>query len=164
MTNAIRVGIVLFLFLISTTNTSAQVMNEQDFSKLASDEFLSQQGLQNLSSSEKQIVRSLLFNAYSLGMENLLQAAQNTAPIPPQTMSPCPVGNRAVNSRITGDFEGWEGESIYQLDNGQIWQQSEYKYKYKYKYAPKVNLFRSGSSWNMLVEGMDEPIKVRCIN
>jgi len=159
-----RIGIIIYAIFIANSNANAQVMSEQDLNKIISDEFLSGQGLQDLSTAEKQIVRSLLFNAYSLGMENLLQAAQNTTATPLQNTSPCPVGNQAFNSHISEDFEGWEGESIYQLDNGQIWQQTDYKYKYKYKYRPKVNLFRSGSSWNMLVENMDEPIKVRCIN
>jgi len=27
----------------------------------------------------------------------------------------------AIETHIEGDFEGWEGETIYKLSNGQIW-------------------------------------------
>jgi hypothetical protein len=35
--------------------------------------------------------------------------------------SPC---ESAIDSHIDGEFKGWEGETIYKLDNGEIWQQS----------------------------------------
>ncbi len=39
-------------------------------------------------------------------------------------------------SRIEGEFEGWSGDGVYKLDNGQVWQQAHYKYRYKYMYRP----------------------------
>ena len=29
-----------------------------------------------------------------------------------------------IESKINGDFKGWEGETTYELINGQVWQQS----------------------------------------
>ncbi len=29
-----------------------------------------------------------------------------------------------------GTFNGWDGETIFNLDNGQVWQQSQYDYMY----------------------------------
>ncbi|HHT9138744.1 MAG TPA: hypothetical protein ACFYEK_16055 [Candidatus Wunengus sp. YC60] len=43
-----------------------------------------------------------------------------------------------IESHIEGDFEGWEGETIFKLDNGQIWQQSSYDYTYHYAYHPEA--------------------------
>lgn len=65
-----------------------------------------------------------------------------------------------LESRIDGDFNGWEGESIYKLQNGQIWQQAEYKYRYKYKYAPKVTIFRKNGSFYMQVDGDSGAVRV----
>lgn len=65
-----------------------------------------------------------------------------------------------IESRIVGDFNGFEGETIFQLDNGQIWQQISYTYKYKYKYRPKVVIFKTSGGHEMQVDGIDKRIKV----
>ena len=66
-----------------------------------------------------------------------------------------------VESRIDGDFNGWEGETVFKLVNGQIWQQSAYAYKYKYAYSPKVLIYKSGVVYRMKVDGVDGEITVR---
>jgi hypothetical protein len=43
-----------------------------------------------------------------------------------------------LESRIDGEFTGWSGETIFRLQNGQVWQQSSYAYRYKYAYSPRV--------------------------
>lgn len=65
-----------------------------------------------------------------------------------------------IESRIAGDFNGFEGETIFQLDNGQIWQQASYAYKYKYKFRPKVVIFKTSGGYEMQVEDVDKRIKV----
>jgi hypothetical protein len=65
-----------------------------------------------------------------------------------------------IEGQIEGDFEGWEGETIVKLTNGQIWQQSEYYYYYRYAFMPKVLIFKSGSAYKMKVEGIERPVGV----
>ncbi len=65
-----------------------------------------------------------------------------------------------IESRIDGEFTGWDGETIFKLVNGQIWQQAEYAYTYTYKYMPKVTIYKSSSGWKMKVEGMSREIRV----
>lgn len=65
-----------------------------------------------------------------------------------------------IHSHIDGDFEGWEGETIFKLDNGQIWQQSSYAYMYHYAYHPEVMIINDGETWKMKVEDVDEMIEV----
>ena len=36
-----------------------------------------------------------------------------------------------IESQIDGEFHGWDGETIFKLTNGQIWQQAEYGYEEK---------------------------------
>ena len=68
----------------------------------------------------------------------------------------------AIQSHIDGDFNGWEGETIYRLRNGQIWQQSSYHYHYHYAYAPEVTIYSSDLGCSMIVVGdHDQPISVR---
>jgi hypothetical protein len=78
------------------------------------------------------------------------RAASTTAPPSPSV----------IESQIDGDFDGWEGETIIKLTNGQIWQQSEYFYFYHYAFMPKVLIFRSGYGFKMKVDGVDKPVGV----
>ena len=66
-----------------------------------------------------------------------------------------------IESRIEGDFEGWEGDTIFILANGQIWQQVSYDYEYHYAYRPEVTIIKTNNNrYMMIVEGMDEKIYV----
>lgn len=65
-----------------------------------------------------------------------------------------------IETRIDGEFEGWEGETIFKLVNGQIWQQSIYAYTYSYAYSPKVMIFKRGGQYEMQVEGVSGKIAV----
>jgi hypothetical protein len=69
----------------------------------------------------------------------------------------------AIESTIAGDFHGWEGETIFKLDNGQIWEQAEYDYTYSYSYRPEVTIYQTSGGCRMKVEDEDETILVRRI-
>ncbi len=62
-----------------------------------------------------------------------------------------------IESRISDTFEELapEGDSVYKLDNGQVWQQTKYFYQYKYAYRPRVTIEASGSRGIIHVEGFD---------
>ncbi|MFA6542869.1 MAG: hypothetical protein WCS99_00485 [Limisphaerales bacterium] len=72
-----------------------------------------------------------------------------------------PDSGEAIESQIEGEFKGWEGETVFQLTNNQIWQQSSYAYKYHYAYRPKVLIFKSGTGYKMKVDGVDGEISVK---
>jgi hypothetical protein len=69
-------------------------------------------------------------------------------------------GPSVIESRVDGEFHGWEGDTILKLANGQIWQQREYHYHYHYAYAPKVIVILTESGWKMSVDGTDRPVGV----
>lgn len=73
-----------------------------------------------------------------------------------------PLGGPAViESNIEGDFEGWEGETVFKLTNGQIWQQVDYAYSYHYAFRPSVLIYQSRSGgWKMKVDGVDHVVGV----
>ena len=54
-----------------------------------------------------------------------------------------------VDSQIDGDFEGWDGDTVFILMNGQVWQQSSYSYHYHYAYSPRVLIFKQGYGYVM---------------
>jgi len=66
-----------------------------------------------------------------------------------------------VETQIEGEFEGWSGDTIFKLANGQIWQQSSYAYSYHYAYRPKVLIYKSGAVYLMKVDGVDNTIQVK---
>jgi len=81
-----------------------------------------------------------------------------------RTLSPAQASNTrcspAIESAISGEFKGWEGETIFKLANGQIWQQAEYDYMYSYSYSPDVTIYQTRSGCRMKVEDEDETILV----
>ena len=66
-----------------------------------------------------------------------------------------------VESQIDGELNGWEGETIVKLMNGQIWQQTEYHYEYHYAFMPEVLIYPSGGGYKMKVEGTDQAVDVQ---
>jgi hypothetical protein len=74
-----------------------------------------------------------------------------------------PLSDDVIESHIRGDFEGWEGETIFFLDNGQIWQQASYAYTYHYAYRPKVVIYKTAGGHKMTVEGVSGSIYVKRI-
>ncbi len=79
---------------------------------------------------------------------------------PAQTYGAC---SPAIESAINGDFNGWDGETIWKLSNGQIWQQAEYSYTYSYSYHPDVTIYETSSGCRMKVEDEEETILVKRI-
>ncbi len=72
-----------------------------------------------------------------------------------------PQAEGVIESHIEGEFEGWEGETVFVLDNGQIWQQSSYAYTYHYAYRPKVIIYPSAGGHKLVVEGVSGSIHVK---
>ncbi len=67
-----------------------------------------------------------------------------------------------IESKIIGSFYGFNGDAIFKLVNGQVWQQAVYRYEYHYAYRPDVRIYEGSNGDVMMeVEGMKEPIQVR---
>ena len=72
-----------------------------------------------------------------------------------------PNSGQVIESQIDGAFNGWDGETVFKLTNGQIWQQSSYAYTYHYAYRPDVMIYRSGGGYKMKVDDVDDEISVQ---
>ena len=68
-----------------------------------------------------------------------------------------------ISSRIDGVFNGWDGDSIYALTNGQIWQQTKSAWEWKWAYRPKVLVYYY-SGWKMEVDGSSKTVGVTRLN
>lgn len=78
----------------------------------------------------------------------------------PALAAPIPVTSGVIESSIDGTFNGWTGDTIFKLQNGQIWQQSSYDYTYEYDYCPKVTIYKSGVGYKMKVDRVKGTISV----
>lgn len=73
----------------------------------------------------------------------------------------CKKVKNVIETQISGEFKGWEGETIFKMMDGQIWQQSVYAYMYQYAYSPTVLIYEFKGSWIMKVEDVAETIEVK---
>ena len=69
-----------------------------------------------------------------------------------------------ITSRILGEFKGWSGYTKFQLENGQIWQQSNEGLLIVRINNPTVIIKKSFfGTYNLNVEGVNSTVKVRRI-
>ena len=69
-----------------------------------------------------------------------------------------------ITSRILGEFKGWSGYTKFQLENGQIWQQSSEGLLIVRMNNPTVIIKKSFfGTYNLNVEGVNSTVKVRRI-
>lgn len=115
-----------------------------------------QLGFDKLSAQQRVEVAKLLQEVYQIGEQEGKKAAMDSK----QSSAAGGVASSVIETQIDGDFEGWEGETIVKLMNGQIWQQTEYYYYYYYTFMPKVLIYRSGGGYKMKVEGVEKAVSV----
>lgn len=64
---------------------------------------------------------------------------------------------------IIGDFEGYELDRVFVLDNGQVWRQTEAWYWYWYAYRPTAVIYSTSIGWKLHVEGIEHDVLVERI-
>uniref|UniRef100_UPI0040475864 hypothetical protein n=1 Tax=Limnohabitans sp. TaxID=1907725 RepID=UPI0040475864 len=140
----------------TTQRSSVPSSKDLPLEKLMSTVQQRQAGVQKLTPKEKERLRIHLINTYLFGVKQggKGQADASSSEKKPDSTPP------TIESQIDGEFEGWEGETIVKLTNGQIWQQTEYHYHYHYAYMPKVLIYRSGSGYKMKVDGIERSVGV----
>jgi len=62
---------------------------------------------------------------------------------------------------ISDEFEGWDGDTIYELDDGTNWELVSYVYSYSYSYRPQATIWRDGGRYYLEVENMSDKQEVR---
>lgn len=112
--------------------------------------FVPSEGLSIGNAWAKEDVRPVVFVEPSSGAfvpANSLLGLSPSLPVAPQSTGPTgssPCGS-AIETHIDGDFNGWDDQTIYKMDNGTIWQQANYYYHYHYAYHPSVLIFPNGA-------------------
>ena len=70
-----------------------------------------------------------------------------------------------IQSRIVGKFSGWDGQTIFKLENGMIWIQADKDKFYLREVENPAVTISSGmfGSWHLSVDGHDSKCKVKRI-
>jgi len=74
----------------------------------------------------------------------------------------------SIEARLVGDFTGWSGDTVFRLDNGQVWQQAR---NYIRSYTPRepmrepLVIISKGlfGSYDLRVEGVKRVVQVKRI-
>jgi hypothetical protein len=70
-------------------------------------------------------------------------------------------GPAQVESRYDGEFTGWSGNTLFRLENGQVWKQAQSGRVSARAGRPKVTIKRATlGGYRMSVEGLNETIRV----
>ncbi len=149
-------SLILVFSVVVCTLTAQQYLSLKMSSVMTNDEFV-ESGIGSLTPLQRAALDRWL-NRYTA------QVLQATSKAPSTTTGTVHSGcTPAIETTIDGDFEGWEGETIFKLSNGQIWQQSEYSYTYSYAYMPEVTIYAAGGGCKLKVEDENEAILVKRI-
>ena len=65
-----------------------------------------------------------------------------------------------VDSFIVNDFNGWDGDTLFELQNGQIWQQVGPGIETHVAVRPRALIFRGGGGAKLHVDGVDSTVLV----
>lgn len=148
-------NILTLLALLSSVVICVNLRIEQ---LMTADE-MRETGVSTLAPAQKEALTRWL-NVYTLRVVSIARRTETQDSRISTVRTSC---NPAIESTISGKIEGWDGDTIFRLDNGQIWQQAEYDYTYFYDYRPDVTIYSTTSGCRMKVEGESETVLVKRI-
>lgn len=70
-----------------------------------------------------------------------------------------------ITSRIVGKFSGWDGESVFKLENGMIWEQADNDKFFIREVENPVAIIEPGifGTWRLHIEGFNSECRVKRI-
>lgn len=70
-----------------------------------------------------------------------------------------------ISSRIVGRFSGWDGQTVFKLENGMIWAQADKDKFYVKEMESPLAIIEPGmfGRWHLSVEGIDSECRVERI-
>ena len=72
---------------------------------------------------------------------------------------------KTITSKLVGTFDGWDGQSVFELENGQIWAQTSKSKWHTKEVENPVTIIEPGmfGSWRLRIEGFDKDCRVKRI-
>lgn len=140
MPKPILITLLLTLFFVATARGEDKPFPGID--SLMSVEEFSAAGLDRLSEDELEALNAWLVR-YTAGEAAIMR--QNNEEVREASK------DVDIRSRIKGDFSGWDGETIFRLENGQVWRQRlSGRYSYKGPPNPEVSIGRNFMGFYMM--------------
>ena len=67
-----------------------------------------------------------------------------------------------ITSKLVGPFDGWDGQSVFELENGQIWAQTSKSKFHTSEIEDAIAVIEPGmfGSWRLHIEGFDKDCRV----
>jgi len=146
---------VLLAIRVSANGPAQQIKIEQ----VMTSQEIRDSGITTLTLAQRQALNNWL-KRYTLKILRAAIQKEETLSETPLVRSSC---SPVIESTISGEIEGWDGDTIFKLDNGQIWQQAGYDYTYFYAYRPDVTIYQTSAGCRMKVEDETETVLVRRI-
>ncbi len=72
------------------------------------------------------------------------------------------ISDEDIVSAIKGEFSGWTGKTVFELENGMVWKQDEAGTFYMPKTTGAVAVIDKGilNTWNLNIEGYNKTVRV----
>ena len=153
--NATLAAALAALSVISVSFAQSKAAVRPDISELMTAREFTGAGLQKLTPSELEALNAWLAKYTGAVVQTALDATS------PAARGGISTTADVIESQIDDDFEGWDGDTIFKLRNGQIWQQATYHYEYHYAYRPKVIIFPDAGGFKAQVDGTSDSVNVR---
>jgi len=70
-----------------------------------------------------------------------------------------------ITSKLVGTFDGWDGQSVFELENGQIWAQASKSKWHTREVEEPVAVIEPGmfGTWRLHIEGFEKDCRVKRI-
>ena len=155
------------LLLTSLVLYSAAAAAQRDFSSLEEQmtgkEFTAA-GLQKLSADELQALNEWL-RAHSVGTLDVARAPQGGDTRGFEDTALASMDGSDIVAHIDGPFSGWDGNTVFKLDNGMVWKQTEDRTFYLPTVENPLVRIEKGmfGVWKLSVEGYNRATKVERI-
>ncbi|NRB71170.1 MAG: hypothetical protein HRU51_04570 [Xanthomonadales bacterium] len=152
------------LFAIAALSAAAFSNAQQGFStieeRMTGKEFTAA-GLDKLSDEELSALNEWLRARSVATLENESRSYTDTRGFENQTMAG--LNSSDVMARVKGNFSGWTGDTVFELDNGMIWEQVEDSTFYMSPTNDAVVVIEKGvfNSWRLRVDGYNKTVRVR---
>jgi len=144
------------LLVVTLIAPSVSAQEQLDIRRLMTQKQLEASGVSGLSTKEIHALNAWVNQFGEQVWDLAIQSANGQV----KSATPSADAPSVIESQIDGEFQGWDGETIFKLTNGQIWQQASYAYTYHYAYMPEVLIYRRSGAYVMRVEGVTGTIQV----
>lgn len=162
--------LVAFSFPLASASGEPETRPKQEIQTLMSAEEFRAAGLHRLSPEELAVLNTWLYGYIEVERREAVEEAMPTGEpsfgLEQVTTRVAAIFQRdtpeAIESRILGEFRGWRGNTIFRLENGQVWRQvasGEFIVRVE---DPVVRIRRATmGSYLLSIEGFGSTVRVR---